>query len=191
VNAEAATKFVPAADYLALEPTLPEKHEYVDGVLYAMGGGTARHAWISTGIITGLSNVLRGRPCRVSTSDLKVAISREGPFFYPDVTVVCGAPQFVTETQDALLNPKLIVEVLSPSLDVGERFRSYRQIASLEHYLLAAQDQVRVEHYRRQPNGRWLLEELGPGAEIELDALGVKLALDAVYAGVFDEVLIS
>ena len=179
-------------EYLALERRGEEKHEYLAGELVAMVGASFRHNLIQTRVLAGLYQQLRGRPCEVTPSDLRVAVGALGIYTYPDVTVVCGEPQFEDAEQDTLLNPTVLIEILSPSTesyDRGKKFQPYRLIPTCREYLLIAQDQSLIEHYLRQPNNRWLLatfEQLGD--VIALDSIGCTLALADVYDGiVFDQ----
>ena len=143
-------------------------------------------------VVASLYQKLRGRSGEVTPSDLRVAIGALGIYTYPDVTVVCGEPQFEDAEQDTLLNPTLLIEILSPSTesyDHGRKFQHYRLIPTFREYLLIAQDQPLVEHYLRQPDNRWLLatfEQLDD--VIALDVIGCTLALADVYAGIrFDQ----
>ena len=179
-------------EYLALERRGEEKHEYLAGELVAMVGASFRHNLIQTRVLAGLYQQLRGRPCEVTPSDLRVTVGALGIYTYPDVTVVCGEPQFEDAEQDTLLNPTVLIEILSPSTesyDRGKKFQPYRLIPTCREYLLIAQDQSLIEHYLRQPNNRWLLatfEQLGD--VIALDSIGCTLALADVYDGiVFDQ----
>ena len=179
-------------EYLALERRGEEKHEYLAGELVAMVGASFRHNLIQTRVLASLYQQLRGRPCEVTPSDLRVAVGALGIYTYPDVTVVCGEPQFEDAEQDTLLNPTVLVEILSPSTesyDRGKKFQPYRLIPTFREYLLIAQDQPLIEHYVRQAHNRWLLatfEQLGD--VIALDAIACTLALADVYAGIrFDQ----
>ena len=143
-------------------------------------------------MLASLYQQLRERSCEVTPSDLRVAINALGIYTYPDVTVVCGEPQFEDAEQDTLLNPTLLVEILSPSTesyDRGKKFQHYRLIPTFREYLLIAQDQPLIEHYVRQADNRWLLatfEQLGD--VIALDSIGCTLGLADVYAGIkFDQ----
>ena len=179
-------------EYLSLERRGEGKHEYLAGQLVAMVGASFRHNLIQTRVLASLYQQLRGRPCEVTPSDLRVAIGALGVYTYPDVTVVCGEPQFEDAEQDTLLNPTLLAGILSPSTesyDRGREFQRYRLIPTFREYLLIAQDQPLVEHYLRQPDNRWLLatfEQLDD--VIALDSIGCMLALADVYAGIrFDQ----
>ena len=179
-------------EYLALERGGEGKHEYIAGDIIAMVGASFRHNLIQTRVLASLYQQLRGRPCEVTPSDLRVAIGALGIYTYPDVTVVCGEPQFEDAEQDTLLNPTVLIEILSPSTesyDRGKKFQPYRLIPTFREYLLIAQDQPLIEHYVRQAHNRWLLatfEQLGD--VIALDAIACTLALADVYAGIrFDQ----
>jgi Uma2 family endonuclease len=147
-------------EYLATERTADVKHEYIAGEVFAMSGGSYLHARIAANIIRSLGNQLERDPCEVATSDLRIRVERTGMFTYPDVVVICGEPRFYDGVFDTLLNPYLIVEVLSESTeayDRGEKFAHYRTITSLQHYLLVSQTRQRIEHFARQHDGSWAL----------------------------------
>jgi Uma2 family endonuclease len=171
--------------YLAYERASLDKHEYFDGALFALAGASEQHNLISVNVLSGLHSQLRQRPCTVYPSDMRVKVERISLYTYPDVTIVCGQTQFEDEHRDTLLNPTVIIEVLSPSTegyDRGKKFQNYRTIASLVEYMLIAQDAVHVEHYVRQSDRRWLLSEANEvDAVIDLSALGCSLALADIY----------
>jgi Uma2 family endonuclease len=175
--------FLTPEQYLEQERHAETKSEYYDGEVFAMAGGSPDHSLIATNVTSELGFQLRDTPCRVYNSDLRVRGS-ETDYSYPDLTVVCGEPQLAGEN-DVLLNPTLIVEVLSPSTeawDRGGKFERYQQIASLREYLLIAQDRARVERYARQAEGEWLLTvAVGLDGRITLPAIGCELALAEVY----------
>lgn len=177
-------------EYLAFERASHTRHEYVNGEVYAMGGASLRHATIVSNIAGSLSAQLRGGACRVLVTDMRVKVSRAGDYVYPDVVAVCGVPALEDSQFDTLLNPVLIVEVLSPSTknyDRGEKWEKYRQIASLRDYIVVAQDRVHVERYTRQGEGFWLLsEESELSATLQLDSIGCTLALRDIYENAFD-----
>jgi Uma2 family endonuclease len=149
-----------------------------------MAGGTPEHSLIAGNMTRELGQQLLGEPCRVYNSDLRVRVNEE-LYTYPDVTVVCDEPEFAAEDRNTLLNPTLIVEVLSPDTeawDRGGKFEQYRQRASLQEYVLIAQDRPHVERFSRQPNGQWILAEVnGLEAVMPLPAIGCELALAGVY----------
>ena len=171
-------------EYLSLERRAEFKSEYVDGVAYAMAGGSERHNLITANLIIALGVQLRDRPCRVYPSDLKVRLPNSRKFFYPDVSVVCGETQFADEEGDVILNPVLIVEVLSDSteaFDRGRKFSSYQQIESLREYLLVSQGEFLVEHYLRQEAGWFYTKAAGLDAALALPTLDCRMALSDVY----------
>jgi Uma2 family endonuclease len=171
-------------EYLALERNSEFKSEYVDGVAYAMAGGSERHNLIAANVIIALGVQLRDRPCRVYPSDLKVRLPNSKRFFYPDVSVVCGDVQFADEKRDVILNPIVVVEVLSDSteaFDRGKKFLSYQQIESLKEYLLVAQDEFVVEHFLRQEAGWFYTKASGSEAAIVLPALNCRVDLGDIY----------
>lgn len=175
--------YISPEEYLSLERRAEFKSEYFDGVIYAMAGGSERHNLIAANVIIALGVQLRDRPCRVYPSDLKVRVPNSKRFFYPDVSVVCGKTQFADEERDVILNPILVVEVLSESteaFDRGKEFSSYQQIESLREYLLVAQDEFVVEHYLRQEDG-WLYTKASGEADLVLPALDCRVALSDIY----------
>ena len=173
-------------EYLTIERRAEYKSEYVDGVMYAMAGGSERHNLIAGNLVTELNIQLRKAPCRVYPSDLKVRVPNSKRFFYPDVSVVCGDTRFADDERDVVLNPVLIVEVLSEStaaFDRGKKFQSYQQIESLQEYLLVSQDEYVVEHYLRQGDGHWLYTKVsGLEEAVILPGLKSQLALSEIYS---------
>jgi len=172
-------------EYLALERKAEFRSEYIDGVVYALAGGSERHSLMAANIIISLGGQLRSRPCRVYTSDLKVSTPNLQRFFYPDLSVVCGETKFAVDQKDVILNPILIVEVSSESTaayDRGKKFLSYQQIDSLQEYLLVSQDEILVEGYARQGNDRWLYTKVaGLDGVLTLPSLNCELALKDIY----------
>ena len=179
------TPFVTPEEYLASERAAEHKSEYLNGEIIPMSGASYRHTIIAMNIGGWLLFHLRERPCTVHSNDLRVCVSPTGLYTYPDVVVVCGEPEFADSHFDVLLNPMLIVEVLSTSTadyDRGGKFAHYRTLDSLQDYVLVAQDAPHAEHYARQPEGRWLLSETKDlGGEVELASLDVRLPLAEIY----------
>jgi len=175
-------------EYLAIERRSEVKHELVDGTMVAMAGASPAHVLIVTNLVIALGNQLRDRECVVYASDLRVKIQKSGRYTYPDISVVCGRLELATEQRDTLLNPRVLIEVLSESTknyDRGEKFEQYRSIPSFAEYVLVAQDRHHVEHYARQKDGRWLLEETDAVAEsVVLESIECRLALTEIYAKV-------
>lgn len=184
---QAKTRVTPE-EYLALERAASYKSEYVDGELFAMSGASRRHNLISLNIGAELRAQLRDRPCEVYTSDMRVKVRLSGLYTYPDVVVVCEEPAFEDTVGDTLLNPTLLVEVLSRSTadyDRGSKFEHYRTLASLREYLLVAQEKPHVVHYVRQSDLTWLLAEThDSAATLRLPSIDCDLALSEVYAKV-------
>jgi Uma2 family endonuclease len=171
--------------YLAFERASDIRHEYVHGEVYAMAGASLRHNVITSNIAASLGTQLRGKPCSAMSSDMRVKTPTR-LYGYPDVVVVCGEPQLDDKQYvDTLLNPTLIVEVLSPSteaFDRGKKFTHYQSMASLQEYLLIAQDEARVEHFRRQPDGKWMLESFTELTDsVGLPSIDCTLVLTDVY----------
>jgi Uma2 family endonuclease len=176
------------AEYLEIERRAEFKSEFFQGEIFAMAGGTRLHSLIATNFARELGNRLRGIDCIVYNSDLRVKVEPSGLYTYPDLSVVCGELRFVDGQDDTILNPKVIVEVLSDSTeayDRGAKFELYRQLSSLQTYLLTSQRQPRVEMFTRQPSGEWLLgEAFGLDAQLALPTLNVTISLGEVFANV-------
>jgi len=183
--ASVPTYYLTPEEYLALERKAEFKSEYVDGVVYALAGASSRHNLIGANVIINLGGQLKGSPCKVYPSDLKVGVPSSRRFFYPDVSVVCGDDEFPDDENDVILNPTLIVEVSSETtaaFDRGKKFLSYQQIASLQDYLLVSQDEILVEGYSRQGNDTWLYTKVtGLEGSLTLPSIECKLALKDVY----------
>ncbi|HHW76237.1 MAG TPA: Uma2 family endonuclease [Xanthomonadaceae bacterium] len=180
-----AEQFISPADYLALERQAETKSEYLNGCIYAMTGASREHNTIVFNLARRIGNQLDRKPCRGYVNDMRVKVSPTGLYTYPDAVVVCGEPRFEDRHLDTLLNPTVIIEVLSDSTeayDRGDKFAHYRTLESLTDYLLVAQDKPRIEHYSRQPDGRWLYSAAdGRGARAEIAAIGCVLPLAEVY----------
>ncbi|MDX6695617.1 MAG: hypothetical protein QOF02_3220 [Blastocatellia bacterium] len=172
-------------EYLTIERQATDKSEYVDGVMYAMSGASFKHNVIVANVVAELVQQLKGRPCLALPSDIKVRMPDSRKFFYPDVSVVCGEPQFHDERSDVLLNPTLIVEVLSEStaaFDRGEKFQAYQQLDSLQEYLLVSQDKIFIEQYVRQAREKWTyIAMVGLESSLTLPSIECALSLKAVY----------
>lgn len=177
-------------DYLAIERIAGYKSEFVDGEMFAMSGGSYRHSDLAVTILAELKQQLKGRKCRVFNSDLRVRSSRGSSYFYPDISVVCGAIQSFQESNDILTNPTVIIEVLSPSTsdyDHGKKFAHYREITTLQDYLMVHTDAILIEQFTRQPNGDWLLSEhRGMEANLSIASIDCSLGLFNVYDGAIE-----
>lgn len=170
-------------EYLAVEATSEIRHEFLNGDVWAMAGGTPEHGALAAAVIRELGIALRGKPCRVYTSDVRVRIMPTGLTTYPDVTVVCGEIQTAPEDASALVNPLVLVEVLSDTTeayDRGAKAAHYRRIPSLQAYVLVSQGEPLIEVYRRREN-RWELLEARPGESLDLDLLGITIDIHAIY----------
>jgi len=177
-------------EYLAFERAAEERHEYADGEIFAMSGGTREHSLLASNVVGELHAALLERLCEAHGSDMRIHIPSTGRYTYADALVVCGEPVFTDEVRDTLVNPTVIVEVLSDSTekyDRGDKFEQYQTIASLRDYLLVSQKKVRVEHFCKQADGTWVLRALGPGDRVVLASVGCELAVDRVYLKVFGE----
>lgn len=173
------------AEYLAAEAVSEVRHEYLNGEVWAMAGGTPEHAALAAAMIRELGASLRGKPCRPFSSDLRVHIPDTGLSTYPDVSVVCGQLETAPDDRDAVTNPVVLVEVLSESTegyDRGAKAAHYRRIPSLREYVLVSQAEPRIEVHRRAESGRWEILEARPGETIELVSLGARLDVAAIYA---------
>ena len=185
MTAQPAIK-ITSQDYLTAERQSDIKHEYWQGETFAMAGATEAHNLIVANVVGELRNQLKKRPCKLYPSDMRVRIPRGNSYKYPDIVVVCGKSQFEDDEHDTLLNPTVLIEVLSPSTeayDRGAKFREYRAIDSLQAYLLISQDKPLLECYTRQENTPfWLFSDTaGPDADLELPAIACRLALIEVY----------
>ena len=173
-------------EYLALDRAAEVKSEYHDGELFPLVAVNWEHAVISVNAGSVLRERLANATCRVAASPLRVRISASR-FLLPDLMVVCGKPALADEHNDILTNPKVIVEILSPSTadyDYGQKFILYRHLESFEEYLLIAQDQARVEVFRKTPDKRWLISTYeGLDAVAHIESLGISFQLGEVYAG--------
>ncbi|MEZ4301600.1 MAG: Uma2 family endonuclease [Polyangiaceae bacterium] len=183
------TKLSPE-EYLAFERAAEQKHEYADGEIFAMSGGTFEHSAVAGNIIGELRSLLFERACSVLTSDMRIHIPAKGRYVYPDASVVCERPRFLDDQRDTLLNPQVIVEVLSDSTegyDRGDKFDQYRTITAFRVYVLASPKAPHIEVFSRQPDDSWVLRVYGPGQRAALPGLDVSLEVDRVYRGVLSE----
>jgi Uma2 family endonuclease len=185
MDAQAAEKrAITPAEYLALERSSPEKHEYCDGEIFAMAGASEAHDLIVANVVGELRAALRHRPCKVYPSDMRLKVPATGLYTYPDASALCGLAELEDTEVDTLLNPAVIVEVLSASTedyDRGTKFKNYRSIPSFREYVVVSQAEVLVEHHVRQADGSWLMREHRAGERFELAALGCGLAVDELY----------
>ncbi len=185
--ASQTVQYVTPEEYLAAEREAEYKSEYYDGQVYAMSGGTRWHSVIGVNLSRELSTALKGR-CEVHASDMRLRVSATNAYTYPDVTVICGKPEFTGRGEDILLNPTLIVEVLSKSTERYDRrakFLHYQTIQSLREYLLVSQDERRVDLCTRLNEKDWRIESIDNTlGRVHLSSVGVELTFDQIYAGV-------
>lgn len=178
------TNYTPE-EYLELERAAEDKSEYFNGEIYAMSGASRRHILIVTNLVRELSTQLKKRECEVYSTDMRVKVNPTGLYTYPDVIVMCGEAQFSDEQKDTLINPNVIIEVLSESTkdyDRGGKFEQYRTLESFKEYVPVAQDKPHVEHFVRQPDNRWILTETNKMEDsIELSSIACTLALAEIY----------
>ncbi len=173
------------AEYLAAEAVAEVRHEFLNGEVWAMAGGTPQHGALAAAMTGELHAALRGGPCRSYSSGVRVRIPETGLSTYPDLSIVYGPLETASDDKDAITNPIVLVEVLSDSTeayDRGAKWAHYRRIPSLRECVLVSQGEPRVEVFRRIEAGRWELLEARPGETIELTSLGVGLDVAAVYA---------
>lgn len=176
-------------EYLRREFEAEEKHDYRDGEIISMAGGSPPHSLIIANTIRALGNLLSGEKCRVYDSNLRVRVMRDARYSYPDASVICGDPEYdpADQNKTTITNPRAVFEVLSPSTestDRGEKFGRYLKLASLQEYVLISQDRPRVEMYYRQPDGTWLFAYAdGRDATARLRSLNIDLPLSDLYSG--------
>ncbi len=179
------TTLLTPEEYLAAEREAETRSEYVDGVVYPMTGANINHIRIVRNLTVTLGTILADGPCELLPTEMKVRLPDSQKFFYPDLTVVCGELQFHDDRQDIILNPTLVIEVLSDSteaFDRGEKFQSYQQIASLREYVLASHNIPLVEQFVRQADGSWIYTAVaGRENSLTLSSVEYELKLDAIY----------
>jgi Uma2 family endonuclease len=179
-------RYVSPEEYLASEREALEKHEYLDGEVFAMAGAKAAHVEICSNLMINLGSQLREKNCRAYQSDLRTHIPKTGLYTYPDIIVVCGKAELVPDGHlDTLLNPTLIIEVLSPSTadyDRGAKFDHYKTIETLKEYVLVWQNKRRVARNTRHDDDSWLLTDfIGEDSEVELSSIGCTLTMAEIY----------
>jgi Uma2 family endonuclease len=177
--------FLTPEQYLEIERKAAHKSEYHNGEMFAMAGAREAHNLVVAHLVRELDQQFRARPCRVYPSDMRVRVSPTGLYTYPDVVAVCGEPRFHDDQRDTLLNPTLLVEVLSPSTeayDRGRKFESYKSLESLREYLLVASDRIHADLYTRQPDGRWLLTSADNLEDsLSIESVEARLTLSDLY----------
>ena len=177
-----------AVEYLALEKRAAFKSEFFDGEMFAMAGASRAHNRVNENLSGELHARLKGGPCQSFSRDLRVLIDRTGLYCYPDLVIVCGEPEYAAVDADTLVNPRVVVEVLSESTERYDRttkFRHYQQLDSLREYILVAQDEPLCERFVRLESGEWAVESfVGLDAALELRSVPMQVPLADIYAGV-------
>jgi Uma2 family endonuclease len=173
------------AEYLIFERASETKHEWMNGQVVAMTGASRAHNLISVNVLTALKSALRGRGCEIYPADMRVKVGATGLYTYPDISVVCGEAAFNDDRLDTLLNPTVVFEILSPTTeryDRGRKFQHYRELESLQMYVLIAQDMPRIECYARTGSDQWVLSDYkGLDTDAQLEPIGATLQLAEVY----------
>jgi Uma2 family endonuclease len=176
------------AEYLAREEQSEIKHEFYQGEIFAMAGGSLRHARLAATLIRLLGNKLQGKPCQPLGSDMRVSVAKLDFYAYPDTSVLCGEPQFDPSDRNTITNPTIIVEVLSPSTERYDRtikFAFFRKMASLKQYVLVSQEEARIEAFHKDSEGGWqFTDAVGLEATIQFPPIQCELALSEIYQGV-------
>lgn len=188
-------KYTPE-EYLTIERGSAERHEYLDGEIYQMAGESLSHSRICVNIAREVSNGLLGKTCEALSSNMKVRTSTASLFSYPDLTIVCGEPQFHDRKRDVVVNPRVIFEVLSPSTeryDRGRKFQRYRLgNEALTDYVLIAQETASVEHYRKTENGLWVYEIYTEISDVlRFEELDLEVLLERIYDRVELQILME
>ncbi len=177
-------KFTPL-EYLALERTADYRSQYFQGEIFAMAGGSPRHSLIQTNLTGELREALKGNPCTAHNSDLRILVSPTGLYTYPDASIVCGSLELADGQKDVVTNPTVLFEVLSDSTeayDRGQKFGHYRQIESLQEYVLVSQSEALVERFQRNPDNTWTLtESRGLNAQLALNSVGITIPLCEIF----------
>ena len=186
----AEKRFHTVEDYLRWEQSSTSRHEFHDGEILAMAGASPDHSLIAMNLGAALNRRLQGNPCHAYGSDLKVGLRGAGRFVYPDLSVVCSPREFDPRdpARQTIINPRVIVEVLSPTTeayDRGEKFDKYCELEPLEEYILVSQGEPAIQAFYRQPDGTWLFTRFaGLKANVIVRSLGLETPLSEVYAGV-------
>lgn len=170
-------------EYLALDRAGDGRWEYVDGSAWLMAGASPEHNLVVRNVMVGLTSKLRGRDCRAMPDGQKISTPTTRAHHYPDASVVCGPAELDPDDEHAIMNPRLVVEVLSPTTadyDRGGKLVHYRTIASFEEYVVIDPEARRVEHQRRLDTGQWLFTAI-VGRDVELESIGVTLAWDELW----------
>lgn len=191
MSAIPVTKRMTAEEYLQMEDASTEKHEFIAGQVYAMAGASFAHNQIASNSFIDIGSFLREKPCRIYGSDLKVHAKTASGFVYPDLTIICDGVHFLEGRKDVVINPTVIIEVLSPDTqdyDHGKKFMLYRQIETLKEYILISSMETLVEKFVRQTDGTWTLTEYkGPDDKLSIDIIRFQTTLTELYRDVIFE----
>ena len=180
--------FVTPEQYLEYERQAEFKSEYLEGEIFCMSGASPPHVLIASNALRALGNKIEGGPCHVYGSDLRVAANPKKSYFYPDVSVICGPLEFVDGRKDTVTNPKVVVDVLSPStrgIDFGQKFYAYLRVPSITDIIFIEQGKVSIEHWYRNEDGGWkdsALEDMN--GTLEIPSLNCSIPVAQIYAGV-------
>jgi Uma2 family endonuclease len=191
MSAVPAVRFLTVEEYLEMEDASTEKHEFIGGQVYAMAGASFAHNQIASNTLIGIGSFLRDKPCRIYGSDLKIHVNIESGFAYPDLSIVCDGAQFLEGRKDIVTNPCVLIEVLSPDThdyDHGKKFMLYRQIPTLQEYILISSMEVLVEKFIRHESGAWTLTEYrNLDDKISFETINYQTTLAAFYRDVVFE----
>ena len=180
----AAKKLMTAIEYLDFERNSLEKHEFYNGEIYAMAGAKERHNLIVSNLIAAFHSKFKNKPCVVYPSDMRVVIDEYNHYTYPDVSLICGERKFLDNKNDCLLNPNVVIEVLSDSTekyDRGKKFEAYRNITSLNEYVLVSSEYKKIEIFTKTTDRKWLFSENTKEDTIIIPTLELTLSLSDVY----------
>lgn len=192
MSAVPAPRFMTVGEYLAMEDASSEKHEFIGGQVYAMAGASFAHNQVVSNAFVDIGSFLKDKPCRIYGSDLKVHVKTVSDFVYPDLTIICDKAQFPENRKDIVTNPSIIIEVLSPQTedhDYGKKFMLYRQIPSLQEYVLVSSMEPIIEKFTRDSSGAWVLTEYkNMETTIRLETIGYQTTLAEIYREVAFEI---
>lgn len=188
MSAVPATKFISVAEYLQIEETAVEKSGYYKGEVFGMSGGSVNHNRVVRNALTAIDNFLKGQSCEVFPSDMRVHIEANSLFTYPDLSIICGDIAYLEDRKDTVLNPSVIIEVLSPSTagyDQGDKFKLYRDISSLKEYILIASTEQMVQRYLKQAPHHWAFSDVRDlDGLFQVETIGFSCLLKELYRNV-------
>jgi Uma2 family endonuclease len=178
--------YITPAQYLEMERADEYKNEYYDGHVYAMSGASLKHNIISSNLSSKIGHFLDGTNCRMLQSEMRVSTPSQDSYMYPDAVIICGEPKPEDDKFDTLLNPSVIIEILSPStrsIDKERKFFFYREIPSLQEYIMIDSLKKHIIVVRKQANESWIFEDIGDGFDLTIQTINFKLTLEAIYNG--------